>query len=192
MIDQRVGGSLRGRVCQLVVNRHGAAGSQGHYCPGGSELCERSAAEQRAGARAAGGHESSACGCRCAPGRGCSRSARGVRRAVAEDRRREPCAGKHRQHGRERLALGADGELEVTAAGTQLQVPAQRTAAKFAAAGHRDLLADVLAGCVTRIAVSDQGAARLIDERLDPVHRALKDRGDRLVGEVAGLGQQQR
>ena len=90
------------------------------------------------------------------------------------------------------VALGADGELEVTAAGTQLQVPAQRATAKFAAAGHRDLLADVLAGCVTRVAVSDQGAARLMDERLDLVHRALKDRGDRLMGEVAGLGEQQR
>ena len=42
-------------------------------------------------------------------------------------------------------------------------MPAQRAAAQLAAAGDRELFANVLAGGVLRVAVGDQGAARLID-----------------------------
>jgi hypothetical protein len=116
----------------------------------------------------------------------------GVGRSVTEDCRREPRAGQHRQHGRERLALGAHRKLEVTAAGAQLQMPPQRTTAKLTAMGHGELFANVLTGCAQRVAVGDQGAARLVDERLDPAHRTPHDRGDCLVGKIVELGQQQR
>ncbi len=111
---------------------------------------------------------------------------------VPEDRHREPGAGRDRQHGRERLALGGERELEVAAALAQPQVPAQGPAAQFAAARDGELFANLQAGRVASVAVGEQRAARLVDERLDLAHLAPHDRGDRCVGQVVELGQQQR
>ncbi len=85
------------------------------------------------------------------------------RRPVSEYRRREPGAGRDRQHGRERLALGGERELEVAAARAQPQVPAQGPAAQFAAARDGELFANFQAGGAERVAVGEQRAARLVD-----------------------------
>ena len=59
--------------------------------------------------------------------------------------------------------LGAHRDLEVATAGAQAQMPSQGSTAQFAAASHRELFANVLAGCLARVTLGDQGAARLVD-----------------------------
>jgi hypothetical protein len=115
-----------------------------------------------------------------------------VRGPVAENGGGETSARQDWQQDRERLTLGTNGELEVAAAGAQVQMPAQRPTAQFPAARRRELFANVMAGCTARVAVGDQGAARLVDERLDLARRTPHDRGDRLMAEIFELHQQQR
>ena len=206
----------------MVVNRHGPGRRERDDRAADGELRDQTAAEQRADASAAarprrnsrprpaedGGRgggppargEACAAACRGArPEAAGARvsDARGggggrVRRPVSEDRHREPGAGRDRQHGRERLALAGERELEVAAARAQPQVPAQGPAAQLAAARDGELFANLQAGGVVSVAVGEQRAARLKDQRLDLAHLAPHDRRDRLVGEVVELGQQQR
>jgi hypothetical protein len=110
---------------------------------------------------------------------------------MAKDGGNEAGAGQNRQHRCERLTLSVDRELEVAAAATQVQMPAQRPPPQFAAASDRELFANILAGSVARVAFSDQGAAGLIDERLDLTHLTPHDRGDLLMAEILELREQQ-
>ena len=154
------GADLRGR--SPVVNGYGAGCGERDDRAADGELCNQSAADNAPNARAASAllrprltpavlpmsrsrpfpaHAGTRAPLPPAPPPN-----RVCRRTMPEDRGREPGAGQHRQHRPERLALGADRELEVAAADAQPQMPAQRPAAKFAAVGHRELFADVLAG----------------------------------------------
>ena len=194
---------MRNRPALAVVHRRRAGRREHDDRATDRELRGEPTAKQRADTGAGGGgHES---GARAGPrtdggGRGggtarvsdaCGRGRVGCR-PVPEDRDREPRAGRDREHGRERLALGGERELEVAAARAQPQVPAQRPAAQFAAARDGQLFADLQAGRAERVAVGEQRAARLVDERLDLAHLAPNDRRDRGVGQVVELGQQQR
>jgi hypothetical protein len=111
---------------------------------------------------------------------------------MAKDGSHEASAGQNRQHRCERLTLSVDRELEVATATTQVQMPAQRPPTQFAAASERELFANVLAGSVARVAFSDQGAAGLVNERLDLAHLTPHDRGDLLMAEILELREQQR
>ena len=103
-----------------------------------------------------------------------------------------PALGQHRQHERERVALLVHRVLVGAAAVAERQVAAQRAAAQLAAARGRELLADVLARRLARVAVGDQPGARLVHERLDLGRRHVDHRGDLGMGEVADLGEHER
>ena len=68
-----------------------------------------------------------------------------------------------------------------------MQVAAQRSAAQHAAARDLELSADVLARCGARLAVRDQGSARLKDQRLDLARWTADRRGDLRVAQVTEL-----
>ncbi len=173
----------------------GDSRARGGPCAASSQACASEACASEACA-------SEACASEACASEACASGGRGERPrnvggrarvgAVREHARGEACGGKDGQDGRERLALGGDQMVEVAAAGAHREMSTQRTAAQFATAGDGELFADLAAGGRARVAVGDQSGARLVDERLDLAHGTPHDRGDRLVGKVVELGQQER
>ena len=104
----------------------------------------------------------------------------------------EAGARDHGQQQAERDALVGDRALVLAAGLAEVEVTAQRTAAQLAAAGVRELLADLLARGLARVALRDQVRARLVDERLDLGRRHADHRADLDVGHVGQLGEHER
>ena len=97
-----------------------------------------------------------------------------------------------RQDQRHRGTLAADLGPEGLARGAGLDVAPQRRAPQGAAAQRRELLLDVAAGRVARLARLHEGGTRLEDEGGDPGAPDAEDVRDLLVVEVAQLGEDER
>ena len=143
---------------------------------------------ERAGA---GGATRSAAGDGRTPGRG--RAASGSADPDGgQDVRLQPTVRRDRQGHREQLALVAHLLAEGAAARAVAQVQPQLGASQRAAAQVGQLLADLLAGQLARLAAGHEPGARAVDKRLHARHLAAEDRGDVGLRQAADLGQQQR
>lgn len=109
-----------------------------------------------------------------------------------EDRRLEPDGERHRQDEGEGRALVADLALEGLAAGTTIDMGAQKAARRDAPLHHRELLADIAARMLPGGPAPHQRLARLEDERLDLLGPDSQHGGDVLLRVVSELEEDKR